>query len=387
MSGLDSDVGVYRLLSRINVNTLLLGTDIGTATKKLHTWQIKLPQILTNFIYDSYDIKHTKSEGSIECENKGVSGFMGGNVPLGSEPFTVRDVSRIIQRQIPPHKSRRAKMLYDVILKKVDLSKLTSKALLSYHVFCALIMKGHIQNWSYEGKRVVCVITDEMAKKIGVFIFKNYIPVIEHYTEQEIYQKQDEILESIEEQTEDVNAIQRILAQAHMLVMNSCIDNLLNRPYKYENGVIKIYPNVDDLAVMKIILDDYFWEQKRQELIEQKLMIIKADKPEHMTPYRYYYNLLKKEPNQFFTAKELYNKALRKLVVDDKLMGGEQFYALYGAKDEVRHNHRLRSAMEKLRKQRKVLVLTDVKPFKYCFKKSGSARFKHNINVGYSTSH
>ncbi len=307
MSGLDSSVGIYKCLSVLNKNILLLGTDIGTASKNLETWQKKNPVIITNFLWDAYDVRHTKSEGSVECRNEGASAFLGGNVPLGKEPFNVRDISRIIQREIPPLKDRRAELLYRAVLREVKLSTLQHSLWISYHVLCACIMQGSLNVGIFKGRRTYANIPPDIYKKMGAFVLKKYLGnVYEFYDDDKIFSEREKILKMLKEQeaVEDVNAILRILTMAEMIVMDSTIDNMLNRPYEVQGNDILVYSVEEDLKTLQVIMDNIFWQNKRDELQDEMKARKARETPIYLDPVKQFYEILKGMPDELFSPKE-----------------------------------------------------------------------------------
>ena len=360
--GFDSDVGVLYMLSRINRDTLFIASDIGSATQSLKDWQRKLPAMVVNFLWDGRETRVTKSEGSLEAINQGVSGFMGGNRPLSGSPFSIKDVSRIIQRQMPLHKGRPVEMLIDRVRGRTRLDELVHPQILYYHYLTALIVKGRVNSGIFDEKEVVIDIDDLKPKILG-FIFRHYIPeIVKDMSNEDIYSRETGIIEAAKDVEEDTNAILRILPMSYMLIMDSVIDNLLNRPYEVRQNKIIVKALEEDMGPWRIIMDEYFWEEKKREYkMAPPYMEIK---PDHFIPKNCYYNILK-ETRQMMTATQLYATAYQKLV-GEEIMSESQFRSIYGGTSDYANNAKLQRHLRELTEQSDI-VRIEGRPLKWIY--------------------
>jgi hypothetical protein len=166
-TGFDSDVGILWALSHANRDLILIGSDIGSATVGLKDWQRKLPSIIVNFIWDGREIRTIKEEGTIEVVNNGVSFYGGGNRPLGESEFTVKDVSRIIQNEIPAEKSRNVELMIRRLKGKTRLDRLVNPLVIYTHYLNALIMQGRVKVGIFNGKKVEIDLDEPIKKAIA----------------------------------------------------------------------------------------------------------------------------------------------------------------------------------------------------------------------------
>jgi hypothetical protein len=344
-AGFDSDVGILWALSHANRDLILIGSDIGSATVGLKDWQRKLPSIIVNFIWDGREVRTIKEEGTIEVLNNGVSFYGGGNKPLGQSEFTVKDVSRIIQNEMPAEKSRNIELMARRLKGKTKLDRLIHPVIIYTHYLNALIMQGRIKLGVFSGKKVEIDIDESIKKKIAGHIIRNYIPKIAAgMSDEEIWEKMEEIKNMTVGFEEDTNAILRVLTMALMIVRDSAIDNLLLRPYEIKDNTIHIKATEDDLTPLYRIMDSYFWEMRRYEFKFARLY--EEVTPTYLKPHLYYYELLK----QFkvaMSAKRLYNLAKDKLIEEGKL-SEEEFRKIYGEHDALADNYKLQKAIEQL---------------------------------------
>jgi len=361
-TGFDSDVGIIWALSQANRDLLLIGADIGSATKGLKDWQRKVPATVVNFVWDGREVRTTKGEGTLIAENKGVSFYGGGNNPLGQSEFTVKDVSRIIQNQMPSTKGRPLALMAKRLKRKAKLSRLASPVILYTHYLNALIMKERVKTGFFNGKTVTIDISEALRKKIGAHIFKHYIPkLVSMLSDDEIWDKMEEFQSKAEDMPEDTNAILRVLTIAYMIVRDGAIDNLLLRPYSVKDNVIHIETTEEDLIPFYAILDRNFWVMKREEF--KFARIYKEITPAYLRPHLYYYELLK-QVKVTMTPTSLYNHAKSKLIKEGKLTQ-EEFNKIYGEKDRLMDNYKLQRAIEELAKMSDIAKI-DGKPVQYC---------------------
>ena len=361
-AGFDSDVGVLYMLSRINRDTLLIASDIGSATKSLKDWQRKLPGMVANFIWDGREMRVTKSEGSLEALNEGVSAFMGGNRSLSGRPFSIKDVSRIIQRQMPLHKGRSVERLLDRARGRTRLNELVHPQILYYHYITALIVKGRVKSGIFNGLPVFIDIEHLKPTVLG-FIFRSYIPeIVKDMSDEDIYNRETEIIERAKDVEEDTNAILRILPMSYMLIMDSVIDNILNRPFEVRGDKIIVSATDEDMGPWRIIMDECFWEEKRREYkMAPPYMEIK---PDHFIPTNCYYNILK-ETKELMTAVQLYTTAYRKLV-GEEVMNESQFKSMYGESAQLSSNNKLKRHLQKLTEEPGITKI-DGRPVKWIY--------------------
>jgi hypothetical protein len=360
-TGFDSDVGILWALSHANRDLILIGSDIGSATVGLKDWQRKLPSIIVNFIWDGREIRTIKEEGTIEVVNNGVSFYGGGNRPLGESEFTVKDVSRIIQNEIPAEKSRNVELMIRRLKGKTRLDRLVNPLVIYTHYLNALIMQGRVKVGIFNGKKVEIDLDESIKKAIAGHIFRNYVPKIAAgMSDDEIWEKMEEIKERTVGLEEDTNAILRVLTMAYMIVRDSAIDNLLLRPYEIKDNTIHIKATDDDLIPLYSIMDSHFWEMRRYEFRFARLY--EEVTPTYLKPHLYYYDLLK-QYKVAMSAKRLYNLARDKLIEEGKLTE-EEFKKIYGEHDTLADNYKLQKAIEQLERMPNVASI-GTKPKEY----------------------
>jgi hypothetical protein len=360
-TGFDSDVGVLCALSQANHDLLIIGSDIGSATAKLKDWQRRLPAIIVNIIWDGREVRTIKGEGTIEVVNNGMAFYGGGNNPLGQSEFTVKDVSRIIQNQMPSTKLRNIELMEARFKGVTRLDQLVNPVILYTHYLNALIIQGRIRTGILNGKRIVLDIDEELRKKIAGLIFRNYVPQLTtNMPDDEIWNNMDEIKQSAVDLPEDVNAILRILTMAFMLVKDSVIDNILLRPYEIAGNEVHIRAIQEDLDPLCTIMDRQFWEMKRYEF--KSAHLYKEVTPDYFTPVEYYHKLLV-ETRQILSATVLYDMAKERLIEGGKL-NEELFNSIYGGGNRLSDNYKLQRAMRGLEHKQDVLKI-DGHPIQY----------------------
>lgn len=345
-TGFDSDVGVLYALSKANKNILVIGSDIGTAVKGMKDWQRKLPAMVVNFIWDAYDSRVTKGEGMLEAKNQGDSFYGGGNRPLGRSEFTVKDVSRIIQKQISTKKDREIALLVKAFKGTTKLNELAHPFILYTHYLNALIMKGRVRTGIFDGRKVKIVLSERLKKKIAGHIFRHYLPrLTQGKSDDEIWNEMESYEEQYREVDLDINAILRIRTMAYILSLDSAVDDLLLRPYRVEGNAIEVYAIEEDLTPLYAIMDRKFWDMKRFEF--KQLKAYPKITPIQYVPEDFFYQILK-ETKQPMSIATLWTIAKEKIVEEDRLMTEEVFYDIYSPSTSLAESSKLRTIIEKL---------------------------------------